>query len=144
MKEDKLKNVNCTSCSIGNEVAENRNEIIKVVAGLVLLLAGVLFNDRIHNTPFHIAEYAVFVVAYSIVGWKVFASAAKSVAKGQVFNENFLMSVATLGAFAIDEMPEAVAVMLFYMVGELVQDIAVGRSRNSIKSLLELKPDYAT
>lgn len=126
-----------------NELAENKWSVIKAVSGLLLLLAGMVFEDEIHNTPFHIAEYAVFVVAYLVVGWNVIASAVKNIARGQVFNEHFLMSVATLGAFAIDEMPEAVAVMLFYVVGELFQDIAVGRSRKSIKSLLEIKPDYA-
>ena len=126
-----------------NELSENKREIIKAVAGLLLLLSGMLFEDKIHNTPFHIAEYAVFVVAYLIAGWNVIVSAAKNIIKGHVFNEHFLMSVATMGAFAIHEMPEAVAVMLFYMVGELFQDIAVGRSRKSIKSLLEIKPDYA-
>jgi Cd2+/Zn2+-exporting ATPase len=126
-----------------DELAENKWGIIKSIAGLLLLLAGILFEEEIHNTPFHIAEYAIFVTAYLVVGWNVLASAIKNIARGQVFNEHFLMSVATLGAFAIDEMPEAVAVMLFYVVGELFQDIAVGRSRKSIKSLLEIKPDYA-
>lgn len=128
---------------LANELAENKWAIIKATSGLLLLLAGMIFEDELHNTPFHIAEYAVFVVAYLIVGWNVIASAIKNIARGQVFNEQFLMTIATLGAFAIDEMPEAVAVMLFYIVGELFQDIAVGRSRKSIKALLEIKPDYA-
>jgi len=126
-----------------SELVENKWAIIKAVSGLLLLIAGMVFEEEIHNTPFHIAEYAIFVTAYLVVGWNVLASAIKNIARGQVFNEHFLMSVATLGAFAIDEMPEAVAVMLFYVVGELFQDIAVGRSRKSIKSLLEIKPDYA-
>ena len=107
------------------------------------MLAGIIFEDKIHNTPFHIAEYLVFGTVYLIVGWKVIASAVKNIIRGQVFNEQFLMTIATLGAFAIDQMPEAVAVMLFYVTGELFQDIAVGRSRRSIKSLLEIKHDYA-
>jgi Cd2+/Zn2+-exporting ATPase len=125
------------------ELTENKGTIIKAVSGLLLLLAGIIFEDKIHNTPNQIAEYIVFGTAYLIVGWGVIASAVKNIIRGQVFNEHFLMSVATLGAFAIDEMPEAVSVMLFYVVGELFQDIAVGRSRRSIKSLLEIKPDYA-
>jgi Cd2+/Zn2+-exporting ATPase len=76
-------------------------------------------------------------------GWGVLKSAGKNIIRGQVFNEQFLMSVATLGAFAIHEMPEAVAVMVFYNVGEFFQDLAVHRSRRSIKSLLEIRPDYA-
>ena len=71
-----------------------------------------IFEDEIHNIPFRIVEYIVFVTAYLIVGWNVIASAVKNITRGQVFNEHFLMSVATLGAFAIDEMPEAVAVII--------------------------------
>ena len=126
-----------------SELEENKWAIIKVVSGIILLVMGILFEDKIHNTPFHIAEYAIFITAYLIVGWNVLFVAIKNIVKGQVFNEQFLMSIATMGAFAIHQMPEAVAVMLFYMVGELFQDIAVGRSRKSIKSLLEIKPDYA-
>jgi Cd2+/Zn2+-exporting ATPase len=107
------------------------------------LFIGVIFEKELHNTPYHLGEYLVFITAYLIVGWKVLTGAVRNIVKGQVFNEHFLMTIATLGAFAIDEMPEAVAVMLFYVVGELFQDIAVNRSRKSIKSLLEIKPDYA-
>lgn len=128
--------------SVG-ELDENKWAISKAVTGLLILIAGLLFEDTIHNTPFHIAEYIVFGTAYLIVGWKVIALAVRNIFRGQVFNEHFLMTIATLGAFAIDEMPEAVAVMLFYVVGELIQDLAVNRSRRSIKSLLEIKPDYA-
>ena len=126
-----------------SELAENKVAIIKAASGLLLLIAGIIFKEEVHNTPYRLAEYLVFGTAYLIVGWKVISSAVKNIIKGQVFNEQFLMTIATLGAFAIDEMPEAVAVMLFYVVGELFQDIAVGRSRKSIKSLLEIKPDYA-
>lgn len=126
-----------------SELAENKWTIIKAISGLLLLIAGMVFEDEIHNTPFHIAEYLVFVTGYLIVGWKVISSAVKNIIRGQFFDEQFLMTIATLGAFAIDQMPEAVAVMLFYVVGELFQDIAVNRSRKSIKALLEIKPEYA-
>jgi len=126
-----------------SELDENRVAVLKVVSGLLLLIAGIIFKEELHNTPYRIAEFLVFGVAYLIVGWNVISSAVKNIIRGQVFNEQFLMTIATLGAFAIDEMPEAVAVMLFYVVGELFQDIAVGRSRKSIKALLEIKPDYA-
>lgn len=126
-----------------SELSENKWTIIKAVAGLALLLIGLIFVEKLHNTHLELAEYAVFVTGYLIVGWGVLSSAVKNIIRGQVFNEHFLMAIATLGAFAIDEMPEAVAVMLFYVVGELFQDIAVGRSRKSIKALLEIKPDYA-
>ncbi len=126
-----------------NELKENKPTIVKAVSALLLLLAGMLFQETLHNTPYHWAEYLVFVTPYLIVGWEVIVLAVKNIGKGQVFNEHFLMTVATLGAFAIDEMPEAVAVMLFYVVGELFQDLAVNRSRRSIKALLEIKPRYA-
>ena len=134
-KENKLVSV--------NELAENKGTIIKAASALALLIIGIIFEDKLHNTPFQLAEYAVYVTAYLIVGWNVIASAVKNIIRGQFFDEQFLMTIATLGAFAIHQMPEAVAVMLFYVTGELFQDIAVGRSRKSIKSLLEIKPDYA-
>ena len=126
-----------------SELAENKWVIIKALSAILLLVAGLVFEEEIHNTPYHITEYLVFVTAYLIVGWKVIRLALKNIIRGQIFNEHFLMTIATLGAFAINEMPEAVTVMLFYVVGELFQDIAVGRSRKSIKSLLEIRPDYA-
>ncbi len=138
--EDNYKGKTLVSKS---ELSENKWTIIKAVSGILLLLIGLIFEEELHDTPFHIAEYAVFVTAYLIVGWKVLAAAIKNIIRGQVFNEHFLMTIATLGAFAIHEMPEAIAVMLFYVVGELFQDIAVNRSRRSIKSLLEIKPDSA-
>lgn len=88
-------------------------------------------------------ELAVFIIAYLIVGGDIVWQAAKNIAKGRMFDEFFLMSVATLGAFAIGEYPEGVAVMLFYQVGELFQSIAVNRSRKSIGALMDIRPDYA-
>ncbi len=126
-----------------SELVENKETIIKAVLGLCLLIIGMVFENQIHNTPFHIGEYLVFGIGYLIVGWEVISSAFKNIIRGQFFDEKFLMTIATLGAFAIDEMPEAVAVMLFYVVGELFQDIAVNRSRKSIKALLEIKPEFA-
>ena len=135
---DQAKSIVSTS-----ELAENKWTIVKAVSGLLLLIAGMIFEEEIHNTPFHVAEFLVFGTGYLIVGWKVISSAVKNIVRGQFFDEQFLMAIATLGAFAIDQMPEAVAVMLFYVVGELFQDIAVNRSRKSIKALLEIKPEYA-
>ena len=115
----------------------------RIAVALVLTGIGVLFNDALHATPLHIAEYAVFLVAYVLVGWTVLSGAARNIIRGRVFDEMFLMSVATLGAIVIHELAEAVAVMLFYSVGEYVQDRAVGRSRRSISSLMDLRPDFA-
>lgn len=78
-----------------SELAENKWTIIKAISGILLLAAGLIFEEEFHNTPFHIAEYAVFVTGYLIVGWNVLASAVKNINRGQVFNEHFLMSVAT-------------------------------------------------
>ena len=101
------------------------------------------YENLIHNTQFKWAEYLVFITAYLISGWKVILKAAKNIFRGKIFDENFLMTIATIGAFALDEMAEGVTVMLFYVVGEMFQNIAVNRSRKSIKALLEIKPDYA-
>ena len=122
---------------------ENRTELIKIFLTLLLLTVGLIFEKEIHNTPYRIAEYLVFIPAYLLSGWGVLKGAVRSITKGKVFNEHFLMTIATCGAILIDAMPEAVTVMLFYVVGELFQDIAVNRSRKSIKALLEIKPDYA-
>ena len=84
---------------------------------------------------------AVYILPYAVVGYKVLYDALRGIVRGQVFDEKFLMSVATIGAFALGEYPEAVAVMLFYQVGELFQSIAVGKSRRSITSLMKLRPD---
>lgn len=88
-------------------------------------------------------QIALFIISYIIVGGDVVKRAVKNIFKGQVFDENFLMSIATIGAFFIGEYPEGVAVMLFYQVGELFQSYAVGKSRKSIASLMDIRPDYA-
>ncbi|MFS0873810.1 heavy metal translocating P-type ATPase [Paenibacillus xylanilyticus] len=89
------------------------------------------------------AQLALYVVAYLIAGGDIVLQAFKNIIRGQVFDEYFLMSVATIGAFAIGEYPEGVAVMLFYQLGELFQGMAVNRSRKSIQSLMDIRPDYA-
>ena len=89
------------------------------------------------------APLAVFVASYAVLGADVLLTAARNISKGRVFDENLLMSVATIGAFIIGEYPEAVAVMLFYQVGEYFQDLAVRRSRRSITELMDIRPDRA-
>ena len=84
-----------------------------------------------------------FLIPYLVIGWDVLWKAVRNIAHGQVFDENFLMCVATIGALIIGEYPEAVAVMLFYQVGELFQNVAVSRSRQSIAALMDIRPDYA-
>ena len=85
----------------------------------------------------------LFLVPYFLIGWRVLRKAGKNIAHGQVFDENFLMALATVGALAIGEYPEAVFVMLFYRIGELFEEIAVGKSRASISSLMAIRPDSA-
>ena len=125
------------------EKAEVRNELIVISIVAALFLVGLFFRDYLVKTPYSIGEYIVFITAYLISGWGVLAKAFRNLLRGKFFDENFLMSVATLGAIAIRALPEAVAVMLFYNVGEFMQGISVRRSRKSIKKLLEIRPDYA-
>jgi len=124
-------------------VFDIKKELLKIFSIISFLVIGIIYKDSLHNTPYNVAEYIVFVTIYLLSGWGVLKAAGMNIVKGQVFNEQFLMSVATLGAFAIHEMPEAVAVMVFYNVGEFFQDLALSRSRRSIKSLLEIRPDTA-
>ena len=109
-----------------------------------LLIGGILFvlGIFVPKTLF-IPKLAVFLVSYLVIGGNVLLSAFKNILNGQVFDENFLMAIATIGAFAIGEYPEGVAVMLFYQLGELFQGIAVNNSRKSIVSLMDIRPDYA-
>lgn len=120
-----------------------RAELAPVVLVVGLFAIGTAFEETLHNTPFLIAEYAIFISAYLIAGWNVLMIAGRNILKGRWFDENFLMTIATLGAIAIHKLPEAVGVMLFYKIGELFQDYAVGNSRRSIKAVLEARPDYA-
>ena len=85
----------------------------------------------------------IYIISYLLVGAKVVKEAFENIIKGEIFDENFLMSIATIGAFAINEFPEAVAVMLFYQIGELFQDYAVDKSKKSISDLMDIRPDYA-
>ena len=85
----------------------------------------------------------LFAISYLIIGGEVLLTAVRNFLRGEVFDENFLMSIATLGAFIIGEYPEAVAVMLFYEIGEMFQGYAVSKSRRSISSLMDIRADYA-
>ena len=109
-----------------------------------LLIGGILFvlGIFVPKTLF-IPKLVIFLVSYLVIGGNVLLSAFKNILNGQVFDENFLMAIATIGAFAIGEYPEGVAVMLFYQLGELFQGIAVNNSRKSIVSLMDIRPDYA-
>lgn len=110
----------------------------RIIIGAAVLATAVLLS--LNNEWLQIA---LFIISYIIVGGDVVKRAVKNIFKGQVFDENFLMSIATIGAFFIGEYPEGVAVMLFYQVGELFQSYAVVKSRKSIASLMDIRPDYA-
>lgn len=111
---------------------------IKIIVSFLLFLVSFIFkfdNIWINNS--------LYIVSYLLVGFEILKKAFRNILRGKVFDENFLMSVATIGAFGIGEFPEAVAVMLFYQVGELFQSYAVNKSRKSISSLMDIRPDYA-
>ena len=110
----------------------------RIIIGAAVLATAVLLS--LNNEWL---KLALFIISYIIVGGDVVKRAVKNIFKGQVFDESFLMSIATIGAFFIGEYPEGVAVMLFYQVGELFQSYAVGKSRKSIASLMDIRPDYA-
>lgn len=120
-----------------------RVRIIVFAAALLIYIAGLAFAPFLSQTAGGIAEYAVFIAAYLLAGWKVLVSAVRNLFKGKLFDENFLMAVATAGAFAIGELPEAAGVMLFYYVGDFFQQLAVNRSRRSIAHLINLRPEFA-
>ena len=111
---------------------------IKIIIALILFLIALIIdfgNVWINNV--------IYIIAYIIVGFEIVRKAVRNITRGKVFDENFLMTVATIGAFGIGEFPEAVAVMLFYQVGELFQSYAVDKSRKSIANLMDIRPDYA-
>jgi len=118
-----------------------QDEDLKTTVLLIIIGAGLFAVPLVFKLSFEI-EIILFALSYLVVGGKIVAKAVKNIVKGQVFDESFLMTISTLGAFAIKEFPEAVAVMLFYRVGELLQDIAVDKSRKSIKALMDVRPDY--
>lgn len=122
---------------------EFMGHLFRIVGTVILFSLGFVFQTILHDTPFAFAETAVFLLAFGIIGYPVLWGAAKSILRGQVFNEMFLMSIATIGAILIHQIPEAVGVMLFYSVGEFFQDRAVARSRKSIAGLMNLRPEFA-
>ena len=111
---------------------------IKILIALFLYIVALIvkFEDSLINN-------IIYIIAYLVVGLDIIKKAIRNITRGKVFDENFLMSVATIGAFGIGEFPEAVAVMLFYQIGELFQSYAVDKSRKSIASLMDIRPDFA-
>ena len=115
-----------------------KKRAIKIIVAFILFVAAMIINVSnvwINNI--------LYIISYLIVGYDIVLKAIRNIFRGKVFDENFLMTVATIGAFGVGEFPEAVAVMLFYQVGELFQSFAVDRSRKSISSLMDIRPDFA-
>lgn len=125
-----------------SEDYNNKIRIIRLIAGALIFVLGIISNEFINVS---LPVYLIFLVlAYIILGGDVVIKAIKNITKGRIFDENFLMSLSTIGAFVIGEYPEAVAVMLFYQIGEYFQDLAVNRSRKSIANLMNIRSDSAT
>lgn len=111
--------------------------LTKIIIAAAIYIAGLVVDA---SGPVH---FGIYLVGYLVIGYDVLLRAVRNIMKGQVFDENFLMAIATLGAFALGDYPEGIAVMLFYQVGELFQSIAVSKSRRSIASLMDIRPDHA-
>ncbi len=115
-----------------------KKRAIKILIALIIYIVAI-----VGNFENELIKDALFITSYLIVGLSILKKAVRNIFRGKVFDENFLMAVATLGAFGVGEFPEAVAVMLFYQIGELFQSYAVDKSRKSISSLMDIRPDYA-
>lgn len=120
------------------KLTSNQKRLLKILVGTIVYVAGILYK-----TDNNILSLGIFLIAYVIIGGDVLWRAVRNILRGQVFDENFLMSIATVGAFIVGDFAEGVAVMLFYQVGELFQSYAVDKSRKSIASLMDIRPDYA-
>ncbi|EPY6472602.1 heavy metal translocating P-type ATPase [Clostridium sporogenes] len=117
--------------------ALEKKTLIRIISGVILLILATAFKSR------ETLSIGLYLASYVLIGGKVILSSIRNISKGQVFDENFLMAVATVAAIAVKQYPEAVAVMLFYEVGEFLQDKAVNKSRKSITALMNIRPDYA-
>ena len=123
---------------------EQKRTLLRIILAAVLLVALVVLDHVGVLAPLHrLARLGLYLVPYLIIGWDILWEAVEHIFHGQVFDENFLMAVATIAAFGIGEYPEAVAVMLLYQVGELFQDCAVDKSRRSIAAMMDICPEYA-
>ena len=118
---------------------KKKKKLICIIAAAVLLAAGIIIKHTIGGP----AVIVLLIPAYVIVGYGPIIKAAKNISHGQIFDENFLMAIATVGALALGEYDEAVAVMLFYQIGEFFEDYAVDKSRKSVAALMDIRPDFA-
>lgn len=119
-------------------IAEKKEEFISIGAGIVFFIAGLVIG---HFADKGLLYAGVFIISYLVLGGEVLFTAVKNILRGKIFDENFLMGIATIGALVIGEYPEAAGVMLFYRIGELFEDIAVGRSRKQIMEAVDMRPE---
>lgn len=144
------QNGSCSMCTHSSEVSEHvdghhhehsllagKKKIISIILSVLLFITAWIFGEK------SIPGIILFLISYVIVGWEIIWSALKNIRKGQVFDENFLMSLASIGAICIGSYPEGVAVMLLYQIGEFFQSYAVRRSRKSISDLMDIHPEFA-
>lgn len=122
---------------------KQKKTLIRIIVSTVFLIIAYILTDFVFPDINRWVKLAAFLIPYGIIGWDILWRAVKNIAHGQIFDENFLMCVATIGAFILGEYPEGVFVMLFYQVGELFQSYAVGKSRRSISEMMDIRPDYA-
>jgi len=120
---------------------KQKKVLIRIIISSVLLVALMIISKLVQLNKW--LEFVLYLAPYLIIGYDILKKAIKGIAKGQVFDENFLMAVATIGAVALGDFAEGAAVMLFYQIGELFQSVAVGKSRRNITSLMDIRPDYA-
>lgn len=126
----------------GDDMSKKQKKVlIRIIISSVLLVALMITSKLVQLNKW--VEFVLFLVPYLIIGYDILKKAIKGIAKGQVFDENFLMAVATIGAVTLGDFAEGAAVMLFYQIGELFQSVAVGKSRRNITSLMDIRPDYA-
>ena len=133
-------------CHCGENLAirheeEEKNELPMIVTGAVIFAAGMMTGHFLELT---IPSIILYVIAYLILGGEIILKSVKGILRGDIFDENFLMSIATIGAFAIQEYPEAVGVMLFYRIGEWFEDKAVEKSRGQIMDAIDMRPETVT
>lgn len=118
------------------KILSDKKDILKIIISAILLIvAGIVQNE--------VVSLIIYIIGYIIVGAEVVIEAVENILKGEVFDENFLMTVATIGAFLIGEYPEAVMVMLLFGIGELFEEYAEDKSRKSISELMDIRSDYA-
>jgi heavy metal-(Cd/Co/Hg/Pb/Zn)-translocating P-type ATPase len=144
MKNPELKDLNCNHCTLEKDAPINvPAEVSIIVFAIILTISGFLVHKYFGQTRYHFIEYIVIFLAYGLSGWQVIKNALQTILFRRFFDENVLMTIATLGAIAIHKLPEAASVMVLFKIGDLLQGLALSHSRKSINSLLAMRPAFA-